>query len=89
MSMFREAPLPDGKKGPLSFRRVAAAWCAMIFGAATIGIIRNLPAIIAFGPASVGVVAVLCGLPLAGLLLLLFFTTWSDVAAIVSAVKKT
>lgn len=88
MSLFREAPNPDGSKGPLSFRRVAAAWCAVLFGVATIGVIKNLPAILALAGPSVGVVAILVGFPLAGLLLLLFFTTWGDVASIVSAAKR-
>jgi len=88
MSMFREAPLPDGTKGPVSFRRVAAAWCALIFGIVTIQTVRNLPAIMALASPAVGVVAVLCGLPLAGMLLLLFFTTWTDIASTASALKK-
>ena len=88
MSLFREAPNPDGSKGPLSFRRVAAAWCSALFGAATIGVILNLNAIASLGNAAIGVSAVLCGLPLVGVLALLFFTTWSDVAAIVAAAKR-
>ena len=87
MSLFREAPLPNGAKGPLSFRRVAAAWCALLFGVATVGVIKNIPAILAPAGPAVGVVAVLVGFPLLGLLLLLFFTTWSDIASIVREAK--
>lgn len=88
MSMFRESPLPDGTKGPVSFRRVAAAWCALIFGFATIAVVLNMHTILSLAGPAVGVVAVLVGFPLAGLLFLLFFTTWADIAAIVAAYKK-
>lgn len=88
MSMFREAPLPDGTKGPVSIRRVAAAWCAMIFGVAVVGVIKNLPLILSLGASAIGVVAVLIGFPLLGLLLLLFFTTWEAIQGVIAAVQK-
>lgn len=79
MSMFREAPLADGKPGPVSMRRVLAAFFAL--GAVALGAaaIPNAPGWYVFIPS---------GLCIFGSLLLMFFTTWSDVAAIVSAWKS-
>jgi hypothetical protein len=78
MSMFREAPSADGKPGPVSIRRVLAAFFSL--SAVSLGAVAipNAPGWYVFIP------SVAC---LAGALLLMFFTTWSDVAAVISASK--
>lgn len=79
MSAFREAPLPDGRPGPLSLRRILAAWFAVLAPVLFAMALRHAQAgWIVFLPGGVCVLAAL---------LLLFFTTWADVAALVSAAK--
>jgi hypothetical protein len=85
MSMFREAPTPDSPKGQVSIRRVIAAFFAAIFGALAVSITLHFSELAALGNAAIGVAGVLLGAPLIGIILLLFFTTWGDVAAIVAA----
>jgi len=79
MSIFREANNADGSKGPVSMRRVLA----FIFSLFAICLF-----IVAFTYASVGWVVFIPGtICTVASLLLLFFTTWADVAAIINAVK--
>ncbi len=80
MSAFREAPLPDGTPGPTSMRRILAAVC----------LAASLPAYYrAFEfAAAAGWIVFIPGLALeVGSLLLMFFTTWGDVAEIAKAWK--
>lgn len=88
LSMFREAPTPESPKGQVSIRRVIAAFLAAIFGAVAASITLHFSGLAALGPAAVGVAGVLLGAPLVGILFLLFFTTWADVAAVVAAAGK-
>jgi hypothetical protein len=87
MTLFREANNPDGTHGPVSIRRVLAAFFAATFGALAVSITLHFAELAALGNAAIGVAGVLLGAPLVGVLLLLFFTTWSDVAAIAKAVS--
>ena len=79
MSMFREAPAIDGTPGPVSMRRVLAAFFSLAAVALGAVAIPGAPGWYVFIPSALCVVAAL---------LLMFFTTWSDVAAIVAAIKK-
>jgi hypothetical protein len=76
LSMFRE----EGNPGPVSMRRVLAFLLALAaIGLFIGGIISKKVEWYAYIP------GIAC---LAGSLLLLFFTTWSDIAKIAKAVKK-
>jgi len=79
-SMFREDE-KDGKPGPVSVRRVLAFILALVavclFGGGFFFIEK--------GSWYVFIPGIAC---LAGMLLLLFFTTWTDVAEVAKAVKK-
>ena len=78
-SIFREAPSADGKPGPVSIRRVLAAYFAALAAALFA---------MAFNYASAGWWVFLPGaVCIAAVLLLLFFTTWADVASVARAVK--
>lgn len=80
MSMLREAPNPDGTKGPVSFRRVAASFFAVSgVGLAIYGTMRGIPW---------QGIAVLLGIPTFAVLILTFFTTWADIASIAKVVKR-
>lgn len=79
-SFLREAPLPDGKPGPLSARRILAFILAL----------ASLPCYFAgFQYSASGwyvfIPGIVCQL---SALLLMFFTTWADVAEIVQAIRK-
>jgi len=77
--MFREAAI-DGKPGPVSMRRVLAAF----FSIASVALFFS-----AIPGAASGWYGFIPGcLCLVGALVLMFCTTWSDVAAVVAAVKK-
>lgn len=78
LSIFREAPLPDGTPGPVSLRRVLAAFFA---SCAVVLFFRALQTPVGWYVFIPGAVCVL------SCLLLLFFTTWADVAAVVTAAK--
>lgn len=79
MSMFRESPNTDGTKGPVSFRRVIAAFFAVSgIGLAIYGAMSGIPW---------QGIAVLLGIPTAAVLVLTFFTTWGDVAAVAKIIK--
>lgn len=79
MSLFREAPLPDGTPGSVSARRVLAVFFAVSGVAlATIGAI--------VGMAWQGISA-LFGIPTAAVLFLMFFTTWGDISEAVKTIK--
>jgi hypothetical protein len=79
LTMFREALGPDGQPGPISMRRVLAAVFAMA-AVALFALALRLPAA-GWTPYLPGA---LC---LGACLLLLFFTTWSDVVALVQAAR--
>lgn len=79
MTIFREANNPDGTPGPVSLRRVLAAFLALAGVAlCTFSILKG---------SAWQVTAIALGGPVGASIILLFFTTWSDVAAIVKAVK--
>lgn len=78
MSMLREAPI-DGKKGPVSMRRVGA----FIFILAAVA--AGLWAVATGQPWQT--VAAGFGVPGSLAAMLLFFTSWSDIKSIVSAYK--
>lgn len=79
-TMFREAPAPDGRPGPVSMRRVLAA----LFALAAIGLGWG-----AIPHAAAGWWVFLPSLAcVAATLFLLFFTTWADVTGLVSAARK-
>lgn len=80
LSVFREAPSSDGKPGPVSVRRVLAAYFAALAAALFV---------LAFRYASAGWWVFIPGaVCIAAVLLLLFFTTWADVASVARAVKS-
>lgn len=80
MSMFREAPNPDGTKGPVSFRRVVAAFFAVSgIALAIYGVMSGI---------SWQGIAVLLGVPTTAVLVLTFFTTWGDVASVAKIIKR-
>ena len=81
MSMFREAPTPECPKGQVSMRRVLAAFfAAMSIPTEAIALYFQLPW---------QSIACVAGIPVVAVLLLLFFTTWNDIAiAINMATKK-
>jgi len=79
LSIFREAPSADGKPGPVSIRRVLAAYFSALAAALFILAFRYAAAgWWVFIPGAVCVLSVL---------FLLFFTTWADVASVARAVK--
>ena len=79
MSMFRESPLPDGTKGPVSFRRVVAAFFAVSgIALAIYGAMSGIPW---------QGIAVLLGVPTTAVLVLTFFTTWGVVATVIKTLK--
>jgi len=79
MTIFREANSPDGKPGPVSLRRVMAAFLAL--SGVGLGVFSMTTA------STWQVTAMALGVPIGAALVLLFFTTWSDVASLVKAVK--
>ena len=93
-SFLREAKLPDGSPGPLSMRRVSAALCFLASIAAGIVSLAIIYRFIAINPNTTIdwkafiPLFVPCVSFLFGGLLLLFFTTWGDVAEIAKAIKK-
>jgi hypothetical protein len=79
-SMFREAPTESCPKGQVSMRRVLAAYFAAI------SLIAGLLSIIK--EADWKIIAISFGLPIIAALLLLFFTTWSDIASAIKTIKS-
>lgn len=78
-SALREAPLPTGKPGPFSARRIGALLLIPSGIAAIIlGILRA---------SSWEVIAIAGGIPIAGGVFLLLFTTWADIKALIAAYK--
>ena len=75
-TMFREG----GAESPVSMRRILAAF----FGASSVALAIVLPLI---AGVSGWYVFLPCGACIFASLILLFFTTWADVAAIISAAK--
>jgi hypothetical protein len=81
-SALREAPLPDGKPGPFSARRILAV---LVFAPASILLFALA---IEKAKADAGWTIFLPGgLCLAASLLLLFFTTWADITALVQTAR--
>ena len=81
MSMFREAPTAESPKGQVSIRRVIAAFFAAI----------SVPTGLTATYFQLPWQSIACafGIPVIATLLLLFFTTWNDIAiAINMATKK-
>lgn len=78
MSMLREAPV-DGKKGPVSMRRVGALMLYIT------GTIAGTTAILC--RQGWEVVCVAFGVPYLFATLLLLFTTWADIRGIIEATK--
>ncbi len=89
LSMFREAPTSECPKGQVSMRRVLAAFFAAMFGALGVSVTFHFAQLSALGSAAIGVAGVILGIPVLGVLLLLFFTTWADIATAISALKST
>lgn len=87
MSMFRESPTPEYPKGQVSMRRVLAAFFASAFGTLAVSITLHFSELSALGNAAIGVAGVLLGVPLVGVLFLLFFTTWGDIASAAKTIK--
>lgn len=80
LTMFREAEV-DGKPGPVSMRRVLA----FLSFVAAIGLFLGG----FFVKKEIGWYIFIPGIVcIAGSLLLLFFTTWTDVAEVAKAIKK-
>jgi ABC-type polysaccharide/polyol phosphate export permease len=96
-SFLREAPGEDGKPGPLSMRRIAAAACILASIASGIMAIIVIFRFIGLNP-NTGIdwkafipLFIPCVAFLVGALILLFFTTWADIKELVSsavALKK-
>lgn len=79
ISALREAPLPDGTPGPFSMRRIGALVLYMTgTGAGTTAILCKQ---------GWEVVGVAFGVPYLFATLLLLFTTWADIKALVAAYK--
>jgi uncharacterized membrane protein len=79
-SIFREEEKEEGKPGPVSMRRVLAFILVLsAIGLFVGGFFISKESWYVFIP------GIVC---LAGSLLLLFFTTWSDVAEIAKVIKK-
>jgi hypothetical protein len=82
LSFLREAPAADGKPGPLSMRRIAAAACVLASIAAGILAILTIYRFIEWNPGATLdwklfiPLFIPCVAFLAGSLLLMFFTTW-------------
>jgi hypothetical protein len=79
-TLFREASKKDGVPGDLSLRRVLAAFFAVA------GIAAGVVALV--NGAEWKTAAVAFGVPVLAVLALLFFTTWSDVAAIAAIFRR-
>ncbi|MBL8967013.1 MAG: hypothetical protein JNG85_08390 [Spirochaetaceae bacterium] len=80
MSAFREAPLPDGRPGPLSLRRILAAWFAVLAPVLFAMALQHAQAgWIVFLPGGVCVVASV---------LLCLFTTLADLKEIAVSLAK-
>jgi hypothetical protein len=78
MSMFREAPI-DGKPGPVSMRRVLAAF----FTSAAVFLFYA-----AFTHSNAGWFVFIPGIVcVAAAVLFMFFTTWADIAQVGKAIK--
>jgi hypothetical protein len=89
--MFREEGV-DGKPGPMSMRRVLAfilmiAAIGLFYGGFVFGKEAPAPEGAAIRPWASWYIFIPGTACLAGALLLLFFTTWSDVAEIAKAVR--
>jgi hypothetical protein len=69
-------------------RRVLAAFFASMFGVLGVSVTLHFVELSALGPSAIGVAGAILGIPVLGVLLLLFFTTWADIATVVSAGKK-
>jgi len=79
-TMFREDSKEAGKAGPVSMRRVLA----FLLAVASIGLLVAGILVVEKG----WFVFIGGTIPLAGALLLLFFTTWGDIAKVANAVRK-
>ena len=79
MSMFRESPTAEYPKGQVSMRRVLAAFFAL--ASVILAIIGAIIGMVWQG------ISALFGIPVAAVLLLMFFTTWGDMADAVKKVK--
>lgn len=80
MSALREAPLPDGKPGPFSMRRIGALMLYMT------GTVAGTTAILC--KQGWEVVGVAFGVPYLFATILLLFTTWTDIRGIIEAGAK-
>jgi hypothetical protein len=90
-SFLREAPSEDGKPGPLSMRRIAAAACILASIAAGILAILTIYRFVEQNPGATLdwklfiPLFIPCVAFLVGALILLFFTTWTDIKELISS----
>jgi hypothetical protein len=91
-SFLREAPKEDGTPGPLSMRRIAAA-ATLLASIGTAVYAMTIVFKVMSGSSSIATIEWKTFIPLfippvlflAGTILLLLFTTWTDIKGIVSA----
>lgn len=69
--------------GSWSLRRCLAAFFAILFSGAIAGILVQLNVV-----TNPWIVVAILGIPVVAVLLLMFFTTWGDIAEVVSAAGK-
>lgn len=79
MSMFREAPTVESPKGQFSIRRIIAAFFAAI----------SVPTGLTATCFQLPWQSIACafGIPIFATLMLLFFTTWNDIAIAIKMLK--
>jgi hypothetical protein len=94
LSFLREAPTADGKPGPLSMRRIAAAACVLSSIASGILAIVTIYRFIERNPGATLdwklfiPLFIPCVAFLVGSLLLMFFTTWGDIKELMAGVAQ-
>ena len=80
-SAFNDTAEPSA---PWSLRRLLAAFFAWLF---YLALREMFPLLASTTPPSTTLVCITLGAPLLGVIIMLFFSTWSDVTAIIRAAK--
>ena len=75
-------PLQE-QDGSWSLRRCLAAFFALLFGGTIAGVLLRIDRI-----TNPWVVVAMLGIPVAAILILMFFTTWGDIAEVVAAASR-